>query len=131
MAARNLPAELNQIYPDVVENVDELQPFLDSAHLLVQEEISSVGHSEGRMKLIELYLAAHLAVITLEKGGLVKQRIDDAEETYQVPGFNTVGLVTTRFGQQVVILDTSGKMAALSQKPVKAAFRVYGDDSIC
>lgn len=128
MTARVLPAELNQIYPGVVTEVDDLQPFIDSAHILVQEELSSSGLSEDRLKLIELYLSAHLAVITMERGGLVKQRIGDSEEMYQVPGFNTVGLVTTRFGQQVVILDTTGKMAALSQKPVKARFVVYGDD---
>jgi len=126
MPARVLPIELAQIYPGAVTAVDELQPFIDSAHILVDEELLSAGLSAARLKLIELYLAAHLAVVTLERGGLVKQRIGDAEEIYQVPGFNTIGLVTTRFGQQVVILDTSGKMAALSQKPVKAVFRVIG-----
>lgn len=129
MTARVLPVELAQIYPGVVSEVDDLQPFIDSAHLMVDEELSTSGHSEARLKEIEKYLAAHFAVITLERGGMLKQKIGDAEEMYQSPGFNTVGLVTTRFGQQVVILDTTGHMAAIAQKPVKAIFRVVGDDT--
>lgn len=129
MTARVSTAELAQIYPGMVSDVSALQPYIDSANLLVNEELLTVGHSEARLKEIEKYLAAHFAVITLERGGLLKRKAGEAEDTYQSPGFNTVGLVTTRFGQQVVILDTSGKLAAIAQRPVKAMFRVMGDDS--
>lgn len=127
MATRVTVDEVAAILPGVVSDNEELQPYIDVATLIVTEELALAGHSSDRLKQIELYLSAHFAVITLERGGMVKQKVGDAEETYQVPGFNTVGLVTTRFGQQVVILDSSGKLAALSQKPVKAIFRVYGD----
>ena len=129
--ARVLPADLAQIYPDVVEDVDSFTPFIETANLMITEELGSSGLSADRLKKIELYLAAHLACITLERGGLMKRKVGESEDTYQTPGFNTLGLVTTRFGQQVVILDTTGKMAALSQKPVKAMFRVHGDPNRC
>lgn len=124
MPARVLPLELSKIFPQGVEDHDELQPFIDTAHLIVDEELLNAGHSESRLKLIEMYLAAHLAVISLERGGVVKKTIGEAEETYQSSNQNTTGLVTTRFGQQVITLDTSGRMAAITQHPVKAVFRV-------
>lgn len=118
--------ELKQIYSTTVDNGD-LLPFIDAANLLVNEELSASGLSEDRKKLIELYLAAHFTTISLEKGGLIRKKIGDAEEEYQA--FNSrnvqvLGLTATRFGQQAILLDKSGKLGTLSAKPVKAQFKV-------
>lgn len=124
--ARITATELKQIYTTSISD-GALQPFIDAANLLVNEELSASGLSDDRKKIIELYLAAHFTTITLEKGGLLRKKIGDAEEEYQA--FNSrniqvLGLTATRFGQQALLLDTSGKLGALSAKPVKAQFKV-------
>ena len=124
--ARITAVELEQILSVDVDNTD-LLPFIEVANLLVNEELASSGLSEDRKTQIELYLAAHFAVITLEKGGLTSKKIGDAEETYQAfnaRNISVVGLSATRFGQQAILLDSSGKLGALSSKPVKAQFKV-------
>jgi hypothetical protein len=113
--------DVQQIYPNPGE---DYSPFIVTADVLVNETLLGQGFSSDRLRLIELYLAAHYAAISLEKGGLQRQKIGDGEDWYQPIEQSAAGLSTTRFGQQALVLDTSGVLAALSVKPVKAQFRV-------
>ena len=122
--ARVLPSEVKAIYDPGADEAD-LYPFIEVATLLVDEELLDQGLSANRLKQIELYLAAHFATVSIERGGLTRQRIGDAEEEYQGWGNNnSTGLTSTRFGQQALTLDPSGTLGALSERPVKAQFRV-------
>lgn len=125
--ARITTAELLQIIPNNADT-PTLESFIAIANEMVNTELGGSSLSEDRKKSIELYLAAHFAVVTVEKGGIMQRKIGDAQDTYQ--SYNsrnaaTLGLVATRYGQQVLFLDTTGKFAAISTKPVKAQFKVY------
>ena len=118
--ARITVVELQKTYP----TTSDLTPFVEVANLLVTEELAAMGYSVERLTKIELYLAAHFALITLERGGLTRQKIGDSEDFFQAWTNTEIGLAATRFGQQVLILDTSGKMATLGGTKLKAQFSV-------
>lgn len=104
---------------------EDLTSYIADASLLVDETLGVTapsGLSEDRMKLIEKYLAAHLWVIAQEKGGLTGEKMGDASATYQKADGR--GLSSTRFGQMVVNLDTTGKLDKVLSNVKKAQFRV-------
>lgn len=105
---------------------DDVQTFIDTADLLVTEELSSSGLSTSRLKLIEMYLAAHLWTVSAERGGLIKQKIGESEDTFQGWNNESLGLQATRYGQQVGMLDTTGKLTAAAKGTLRAQFRVVG-----
>lgn len=93
---------------------------------LVSENLS--GLSEATLRSIELFLAAHFATLAWEKGPLAAMRVGEAQERYH--DIYKGGLSATRFGQQALLLDTTGKLAAISaaaDKPAREAqFTVVG-----
>lgn len=127
MANRVIASELRKIVtpaPDSDPVSDlTLDLFISNANLLVNETLATAGLSTDRMKLIELYLAAHFYVLTSEQGGLIKEEVGDASRTYNLMTKN-VGLNFTRFGQQVAMLDPTGAIAAAGSAKPPALFEV-------
>lgn len=121
------PADVNVIYPNTADTA-LIQACIDGAHLIVTEDLSSSGMSDARLKLVETYLAAHLAVISIEKGGITRRKIGESEDYYQLWTNTAVGLMSTRFGQQAAMYDTSGKLAAAANGKQKAQFTVVGNN---
>lgn len=123
MTALVTTADVYAIFPSVNDQT-VLQPAIDTADLIITESLQGLGLSTQRLTKIELFLAAHFAVITWERGGLTRQRIDTAEDFYQAWNNKDIGLAATRFGQQAVILDTTGTLAGMGTAKLKAQFRV-------
>jgi hypothetical protein len=98
----------------------QINAFANTAHLVVQESLASKSLSEARLKQIELYLAAHLLSMRDQRKKQVKA--GDVSITYQ--GETSTGLQATLYGQQAITLDTSGTLAALSQR--KATLSTFG-----
>lgn len=109
---------------EIIVTTTDTSPFITTATLIVDEELLGQGYSAARLKQIELYLAAHYTALTVERGGISKQEVGDGSESYQKISSRFNGLSTTRFGQQAIMLDSSGILGGLSNKPVKAQFRV-------
>lgn len=101
----------------------DLNPFITTASLLVDEELVGTNQSSTRLKQIELYLAAHFAALTEEGAALTSTRTGKSEDEY-APGIFGESLRSTRFGQLAISLDTSGRLAMLSSTKGKAVFRV-------
>lgn len=120
--AQVTPIEVQQLYN--VTHANDLLPFIETAALVVTEELAGSGLSAARLKQIELYLAAHFATVTLERGGLKRRKIGDSEDEYKVVDSSDKGIASTRFGQQAIVLDSSGILGALTVSIVKARFRV-------
>lgn len=96
--------------------------FISTANLVVNEHLVGLGFTDARLKLIELYLAAHYTALTEERGGLTKYKMGDATEEYMLEKGS--GFAATRYGQQAINLDTSGTLSTLSSKALPAEFRV-------
>jgi len=106
----------------LIDTSRTITTMIDAASLVVSESLVGKGLSDDRLKLIELYLAAHFVAITEEKGGLTGQKQGDAEDTFQLPV--GMGYKLTRFGQQALQLDTTGTLLSQSQTGASAQFRV-------
>lgn len=104
-----------------------LDPFIVTADLIVQEDLAGQGLSTPRLTQIELYLAAHFALVVFERGGLQSQRVGSAsgpQDVYKAIDSENLGFLSTRFGQQAVALDTSNTLLSISRASLKAKFRV-------
>lgn len=101
----------------VVEDVDpafDLTPSIEYAHELVTEVCEDKGYTTLRKEKIETWLAAHFYAITIRDAVVSSERADVVGANYQYQ----VGLFLhgTKYGQQALLLDTKGGLAALSKQ---------------
>lgn len=95
------------------EEVDASQA-IEVATLIVTEELGNSDLSEDRLKQVELYLAAHFQTLATREGPLAAQTVGETSERYH--NIYAAGLRSTRFGQQVILLDTTGAMAEMAAR---------------
>lgn len=126
MATLNTTNELRafaMLPPSAQYSDDSVQVFLDMANLVLSDyELTSLD--SARQKLIELNLAAHFAIKTVERGGLTQQSVGESEERYQLMSDKLYGLASSNYGQTAMLLDTTGALTKLTAGYVKARFMV-------
>lgn len=129
MAARVTTAEVLEITQYDTTAGGVVATCILAANAMVDDQLLGSGHSETMLKYIELFLASHFSVLSIEKGPLASQTVGDATERYH--DIYKAGLGATRFGQQAMLLDTTGTLAgssASAENPqLKALFTVVGD----
>ena len=107
-----------------------LQTFLDTANLVCTENLGACGYSTARLTLIELYLAAHLTLLLVERGGLSSSRTggsEGAQDTYVSAVYSNMrGWMTTRWGQMECTLDPAKVLTNQSSTTLPALFKVMG-----
>jgi hypothetical protein len=103
-------ANVKVIYPETTRTDPDIQFFLDTAALIIDEQLLNSGLSVTRKDRIHAYLTAHFLVVSEETGGLKSEKLGDSSASYQAPSASFKGLETTRFGQQAIALDTSGTL---------------------
>lgn len=86
-------------------------PFIDTANALINETLLDQGFSEAYLTQIEKYLSAHF--VSLRERQLKGEKLGDASNTYG--GEFGKGLRFSQYGQQVLILDTSGTLEDLGK----------------
>ncbi len=96
-------------------------PFIETANLLVEENLADQGMSDARLKTIELWLSAHYVAVAEERGALKRSNKGDSEEEYDI--MVGEGLNMTRFGQQAIALDSSKVLAEQVTSSRTAQFR--------
>ena len=87
---------------------------MTTASAVMDGYLADSGMSEALLKAIELYLAGHYLLVSLENGPLAKKSVDFASEGYH--DVYKGGLLSTRFGQQAVALDITGALAEMSAR---------------
>lgn len=124
MANRVTATEVRSI-ANIEDSSYDVTLFIEQANLLVEEELLATGLSEQRLRVIELNLAAHFAILSYEHGGLLSQEVGESKETYK--GANAdinQRFSTTRFGQQALALDTSGTLQRMNSVTGQAIIRM-------
>lgn len=117
-----MPVTADQVRA-LIDTARDPVPFIADAQMLVNEQLAGQGLSAERLDLIVKYLSAHFLVLAEEKGGLIRSKLGDSDESYKAE--ESTGLRSTRFGQQVLVFDTSGTMARIDKLQHGAAqFRV-------
>ncbi|PHR87490.1 MAG: hypothetical protein COA78_37085 [Blastopirellula sp.] len=122
MAVLTTVAEVRELITLMAEDNTILHNFINTANVYREANLASSGLSTVVLTEIEKYLACHFAAMAEEKGGIVRETIDDATDVYN--NDYGPGLRSTRFGQTAIILDTSGTLAGLASPQNKALFRV-------
>ncbi|MFP4019432.1 MAG: hypothetical protein ACLFUH_09305 [Bacteroidales bacterium] len=90
-----------------------IEDYIETANLQVTDTIGDKGLGEDRLRQIEKYLAAHFVVVTRERQAEMEE-IDNARIRYA----GTFGkyLEMSSYGQQVLILDTTGNLASSGKR---------------
>jgi len=112
MANRVTTEEVKQI----IETVEaEIEPFIKAANIVVSEHLVGSGMGAATLKEIERWLTAHF--ISVKDKRPRSENIGAAQMVYETPLLGK-GLDGTMYGQQVKILDSSGRLSALGRKRV-------------
>jgi hypothetical protein len=114
MANRTTAAEVDQIM-DLESSVTDttIERYITMANALVDELLGTDTSLSSTLKQeIECNLAAHFIASTIARMGAV-ERLGEARVDYT--GKWGEGLKSTPYGQNVLLLDTTGKMAEGSQ----------------
>ena len=113
--ARVQTADVKKI---IATELVDLSVFIQTATVQV-DEIAALGTlSAAVLKEIERWLAAHYAAMRVRQD--VKVTMGDASHTYA--GKTGMGLQSTRYGQQAVLLDTSGTLANAGRRQASMTY---------
>ena len=82
----------------------QVEVFIDTAILIAEDVLGSSGYSDGRIKAIHTWLAAHLLASTKEEGVLSSESVGDASFSYHRANLG-MALRGTTYGQQALMLD--------------------------
>jgi len=104
--------------------VDSLTEHVKMATLIVDEDLASKGLTDARLEAIELNLAAHFAILGIERGGLTRYQVGESSESYKEGSNSDRGYILTRYGQQAISLDNSGTLVNQATPMKHAQFRV-------
>ncbi len=106
------PEEVRAVIDTVPDSVD-LATFIETANLIITEQITDATISAARLRQIELYLSAHFVAITRERGGLTSDETGESKAEFS--DVYEAGFALTRFGQAAMQLDTSGVLKAINE----------------
>lgn len=87
--------------------ISDLSPFIKAANLTVNQYIQNDGLGTALLKEIERWLTAHF--VAMRERQLTSETVGDAANQYG--GNFGMGLDFTQYGQQVKMLDATGKLA--------------------
>lgn len=120
-------AAVAAILADFYEDDSVLAPYVEGANLLVVKVCVPEGYDDVQLEMIERWLAAHLYACRV--GQLAAKAVGPARDAY-----NTkvgLSLSSTTYGQQAMLFDTEGALAALADQnanggPVQASIHFLG-----
>jgi len=120
--ARVTDEEVRGIIEATEDEIFSLNPFIDAANQLVTDLCSGDSYSAAKLRLIELWLAAHFYAVRSPRpseegaaGGV----------SVKFQGQTAMHLEATIYGQQAMLLDTAGNLAALNSG-LKSGKRTIG-----
>lgn len=108
MTARTTPTLVKAIIE--VDSGHDLAPYIEVANGIVTEKLAD-KHADDRLALIEKWLSAHFYACSNPR--LASESIGGViSESYQQKV--DLGFHLTSYGQQAMLLDTSGTLAAMN-----------------
>jgi len=101
----------------------DVTSFIDDANVIVDNRLSGEDVDDDILTMIEKYLTAHLISVSRERQA-TDEKVGDVSVKYS--GSFSKFLEMTSYGQEVLILDPTGKMASASKR--KAYIRSINPD---
>ena len=109
-----MPRATEDAVKKIVETKLDLSQFLETANMMVEEQLEDKGMSEDRLSKIANFLTAHF--VTLQEPSLKKEKYGDSEDEFM--GMDGSGLMSSRFGQAAIDLDLSGTLRQTGHIPL-------------
>jgi hypothetical protein len=113
MAYRTTPEKVAAIVE--TDEDDDLEPFIEAANSLVNDVCLNSSYTESKLTMIEKWLAAHFYCVFRPRSQ--QEVTSKIQDTYE--GKVDLRLQVTKYGQQVLILDTAGNLAGLNNSAGK------------
>ncbi len=110
---------------DTVLDDDEVDPFVNTANLMVTAYLGTSDLAADLLKEIETYLAAHF--VTHRDRITSEEDADSVSFTFQ--GETKMGLDSSLYGQTAQILDTTGILSQLSDEDRIGFFAKVGSEA--
>ena len=111
MAVRTTDANVRGIL-EVDASLTDLTPFILTANEIVTEVCTDSSYSATRLELIERWLAAHFTAIRDMRSASEKAGSVGVNYQHKVD----LNLNVTIYGQQAMLIDTAGNLAALQRR---------------
>lgn len=92
----------------------DLTPFIDSANALVTAECLASGYDDATLELIERWLSAHFYAVFAPRRSA--ESVGGAVSSQFEPIRVDLGLWNTKYGQQAMMVDYHGNLAALANE---------------
>lgn len=102
---------------EILNTTLTLDAFITAANLIVTDHLGTSGLSAERLKEIERWLTAHFAVVRDVDENVMSKSTGDA--SVSIMGKSGLGLDGSRYGQQVKLLDSTGRLSDLGKTRVK------------
>lgn len=112
--SRTTPSKVRGIIEGVEEDFD-LDPFIETANMLVSAMCAPLGYTSSQLEVIERWLAAHF--YSCDHSRLLEEVIGRSRE--MIEGKVGMGLQLTHHGQQVALLDYLGGLTSVASGTVK------------
>lgn len=128
MAVRVTIAEVKAILINIDDGITDphVTAAITAANAVINEKIDDIS-SATLLKEIERWLAAHYVAVMDPRSA--SEKTENASQSFQYKV--GLGLNVTMYGQQAMILDTSGALAKLNTQAEKgtydASLEVLGD----
>jgi len=101
-----------------------VEAFIGVANRLVTDKLAAKGLLDTQLADIEAFLAAHFMVPRDRSTEVTMEQVNNTQTSYG--GKYGLMLEYTSWGQQAMVLDTSGTLIKLNK--AKAKFKVYGPE---
>ena len=115
-----MPLVTDSDVKQILDTTVDTTPFINAADLIVTQYLTLSGLSTAMLTEIERWLAAHLTCM-LDPRETAKA-MGDSRVTFEAGPLGQ-GLCATRYGQQVLLLDTTGTLAAQGRR--RTTFQVF------
>ena len=89
----------------------------ESANAITNSLPTSSAMTTELLRLVELYLSCHFLMLQTQPGPLQEDKVGEALQRYH-PIFSK-GLSATVYGQQAMMLDSTGTLAAMTSNVIK------------
>ena len=89
---------------------EQITPFLAAANTMVTDLLLGENYSVTTLGEIERWLAAHF--VAVRDPQVTSEKIGDVQAAYE--GKTGMGLKSTRYGQQAMVLDHHGILARMA-----------------
>lgn len=110
MANRVTSAEVKKI----IDTTEDVNACIDAANVLVTERLGGTTLSTSHLKEIERWLAAHFVACSIDRQAS-SVKVGAAQDTYMGQSEGE-GLKATTYGQQAIMLDSTGILNKLGKK---------------